>query len=100
MKDEFVMKKITPYTQLRKKHGWAQVDVAAEVGISKKTLSDYETGHREPPKRVVVLLDNFYKCNGELIKYWLKDIDFSQIKKIRMFGGTIRILRKYVFDKL
>ena len=100
MKDEFVMRKITPYTQLRKKHGWAQVDVAAEVGISKKTLSDYETGHREPPKRVVVLLDNFYTCNGELIKYWLKNIDFSQLKKIRMFGRIIRILRKYVFGKL
>jgi transcriptional regulator with XRE-family HTH domain len=74
--------------------------VAAEVGISKKTLSDYETGHREPPKRVVVLLDNFYTCNGELIKYWLKNIDFSQLKKIRMFGRIIRILRKYVFGKL
>lgn len=74
--------------------------MAAEVGISKKTLSDYETGHREPPKRVVVLLDNFYTCNGELIKYWLKNIDFSQLKKIRMFGRIIRILRKYVFGKL
>ena len=74
--------------------------MAAEVGISKKTLSDYETGHREPPKRVVVLLDNFYTCNGELIKYWLKNIDFSQLKKIRMFGRIIRILRKYVFGNL
>lgn len=71
VKDEFIVKKITPYSRLRKWKGWAQIDVAEEVGICRKSLGDYENGYRDPPKHVATALDKLYGCNGELIKYWL-----------------------------
>ncbi|MDF2859035.1 MAG: helix-turn-helix protein [Neobacillus sp.] len=80
MKDEFIVKKITPYSRLRKWKGWAQIDVAEEVGICRKSLGDYENGYRDPPKRVATALDKLYGCNGELIKYWLST-KFSLVLK-------------------
>ena len=65
------MKRITPYTQLRKKHGWTQEFVAEHLGIHWRTLGNYEAGVRDAPKWVVVALDELYQTHGELIKYWL-----------------------------
>lgn len=65
------MRVITPFARLRKKRGFTQVDVAEEIGICRRTLSDYENGKREPPRCVVVELDDFYRCGGALIQYWL-----------------------------
>lgn len=101
MEDEFIMKKVTPYARLRKWKGWAQIDVAEEIGICRKSLSDYENGRKDPPKFVVLALDKLYKTQGELIRYWLKS-KFSLVLKGKKNATltAIKIAGKKIFKSL
>ena len=71
LNDIVITKRITPYTQLRKKRGWTQEFVAEHLGIHWRTLGNYEAGIRDAPKWVVVALDDLYDAHGELINYWI-----------------------------
>lgn len=97
MEDIIITKRITPYTQLRKKRGWSQEFVAEHLGIHWRTLGNYEAGVRDAPKWVVVALDELYGANGELVKYWLHcKLSISFIGKIQ----RIKILSKKVQRKI
>lgn len=85
----------TLYSRIRKFRGWFQIDVAEELGITRKTLSNYETGKYDPPKEIVLKMDEFYKCDGELIKYWLK-AKFSWKKKNTIWTAIQTVFRKFL----
>jgi len=38
----------------RKRMGWDQVDIAARLGIHQRTVANYETGHTEPKRSVLL----------------------------------------------
>ena len=50
---------------LREDHDLKQKTVAAQLGISQQTYSNYENGHREIPICAVVALANFYKVSTD-----------------------------------
>ena len=95
MKDEFRVVKTPPYSSLRKWRGLSQDVVADFIGICRKTLSRYETGKDDPPKWVVLELDRFYNCKGELIKYWL-ETKLSWKKKNTIWTAIQTVFRKFL----
>lgn len=46
--------------ELRKKHGYSQVEIARQCHIAQNTLSQYETGIRTPTKRVIEALSQIF----------------------------------------
>lgn len=52
---------------LREDHDLKQKTVAARLGISQQTYSNYENGHREIPISAVVALANYYKVSTDYL---------------------------------
>ncbi|MDE7131789.1 MAG: helix-turn-helix domain-containing protein [Lachnospiraceae bacterium] len=52
---------------LRDDHDLKQKTVAAHLGISQQTYSNYENGHREIPIWVVVALAKYYKVSTDYL---------------------------------
>lgn len=52
---------------LREDHDLKQKTVAAHLGISQQTYSNYENGHREIPIWAVVALANYYKVSTDYL---------------------------------
>lgn len=52
---------------LREDHNLKQKAVAARLGISQQTYSNYENGHREIPISAVVALANYYKVSTDYL---------------------------------
>ena len=53
---------------LREDHDLKQKAVAARLGISQQTYSNYENGHREIPISAVVALANYYKVSTDYLR--------------------------------
>lgn len=68
-----VYKTITPYKKLRDYYRLRADYVADMLGVSESTLFNYERDGGRIPKDVILRMDDFYKCEGELIRYWLKN---------------------------
>lgn len=96
MEDEFQVIKVTPYARLRKWRGIGQEVLAGLIGICRKSLSDYERGKKDPPKHVVIALDEFYKCKGELIDYWIKTKFSWRKKKNTIWTAIQTVLKKFL----
>lgn len=52
---------------LREDHDLKQKTVAARLGISQQTYSNYENGHREIPTSAVVALADYYKVSADYL---------------------------------
>lgn len=50
-------------SQLRKRYGFRQREVALAIGVNIITLSGYEVGRSEPPEEVLVRLADFYSVS-------------------------------------
>lgn len=62
MKNE---KLTTKLRELRKAHGYKQVEVASALGISRQAYSNYETGDRTPDSSTLYKLAGFYNISVE-----------------------------------
>ena len=52
---------------LREDRDLMQKEIAAVLGIDQRVYSNYETGKREIPTRIVVKLADFYKTSTDYI---------------------------------
>lgn len=52
---------------LREDRDLKQKTVAADLGISQQTYSNYENGHREIPTWVVIALTEYYKVSADYL---------------------------------
>ena len=52
---------------LREDHDLVQKDVAAVLGIDQRVYSNYETGKREIPSRLVIKLADYYETSTDYI---------------------------------
>lgn len=41
---------------VRQKHGWTQQQLANALGVSRRTIVNWENGHQEPPLMLMVAL--------------------------------------------
>lgn len=53
--------------QLRKKEGYSQKEIAAQIGVSQATYSAYERGRNEPPAEILVRLSYLYQKSVDTI---------------------------------
>lgn len=49
--------------ELRKKHGYSQIEIAKQCNIAQNTLSQYETGIRTPTRRVIETLSQIFEVS-------------------------------------
>lgn len=55
---------------LRKQHGYTQVELAKLLGIAQNTLSQYETGYRRPTTKVIMNMAKILEVStNELLGY-------------------------------
>lgn len=52
---------------LREDHDLVQKEVAAYLGIDQRVYSNYETGKREIPTRLICMLADFYETSTDYI---------------------------------
>jgi transcriptional regulator with XRE-family HTH domain len=68
----------TPYVTLRtlaRSHGRTQEDIAAQLGVTPKTLGKYETGARAIPSRLLVPFVEAYSIHAEDIVWGIRTED-------------------------
>lgn len=70
---------------LREDNDLKQKTVAAYLGVSQQTYSNYENGHRDIPLRVILKLSNYYKVSAD----YLLGIDDG-------YPGSTNLNRKYL----
>lgn len=89
--------KMTPYKKARLRKGVSQIRAYIELCISKRSIIRYEQGEIDPPKDVVLRMDSYYGCGGQLVDCWLGKVKFSSEKrKIACVGAqTIKSLKKF-----
>lgn len=51
---------MTNLINLRKKRGYTQAQMAANIGISRQAYSNYELGNREPDNNTLLTIANFF----------------------------------------
>lgn len=64
------------YQALRVYRGWTRIRAAMETAMSQDTVRRIEKG-KEPAKDQVLMMDQTYGCNGELVDYWLGRLKLS-----------------------
>lgn len=52
---------------LREDHDLVQKEIAAVLGIDQRVYSNYETGKREIPTRLLVILADYYNTSTDYI---------------------------------
>ncbi|MBR3802210.1 MAG: helix-turn-helix transcriptional regulator [Clostridia bacterium] len=52
---------------LREDHDLMQKEIAAILGIDQRVYSNYETGKREIPTRLLIILADYYKTSTDYI---------------------------------
>ena len=52
---------------LREDHDLVQKEIAAVLGIDQRVYSNYETGKREIPTRLLVMLADYYNTSTDYI---------------------------------
>lgn len=52
---------------LREDHDLMQKEIAAILGIDQRVYSNYETGKREIPTRLLIILADYYKTSVDYI---------------------------------
>ena len=52
---------------LRKMHGFSQDELAEKIGVSRQTLSKYETGENDIPTAVWKALADFYQVSVDYL---------------------------------
>ena len=57
---------------MRKIHGYSQDELADKIGVSRQTLSKYETGENDIPTEILIRLSQLYNVN---IDYLLDQTD-------------------------
>ncbi len=66
----------TRLRSLRNRHGWSQEFVGFELGVSKATVSKWETGRAEPSIQHLSALKRLYAVDGATLD-WLIDGEFA-----------------------
>ena len=54
-------------TELRKYHDFSQEQLAEMIGVSRQTLSKYETGENDIPTRILIQLAEIYGTSIDYI---------------------------------
>lgn len=83
------------YLALREFRGWSREKASMFTAMSPKTIERIDKG-KDPTKDQIQMMDKAYRCNGELIDYWLGRLKLScqtikkalEIKKNRLCGNT------------
>ena len=69
---------------LRKKSGMSQEELAEHLGVSRQSVSKWETGENYPSMQNIVCLCDIFKCKmNDLVHESFEDIDFMD-KEIKM----------------
>jgi transcriptional regulator with XRE-family HTH domain len=54
---------------LRRKHGWTQVEMAEFLGVDRSYLSEIETGKKDPSLRVLkTIADGFHLTLAQMLR--------------------------------
>lgn len=59
---------------LRERHGWSQEHVGFELGVTKATVSKWETGRAEPSLRHLSLIRRLYADDGASLDYLIDGV--------------------------
>lgn len=89
--------KSTPYREAREACGLSQWQAALQIPTSKSSMNRYELGKSEPPRDVVVRMDEVYGCGGQLIRKWI-DAKFSFGAKKKAILTAIKIALRKIFN--
>ena len=54
-------------TELRKYHNFSQEELAEMIGVSRQTLSKYETGENDIPTQILIKLAKFYETSTDYL---------------------------------
>ncbi|MFR9166144.1 MAG: helix-turn-helix domain-containing protein [Dysgonomonas sp.] len=80
--------------KLREEKGWTQKDLASRIGVSLKTVTNYETGGKIPESKIPILNDVFYAGNENKKDSFLETS--SGVKYFELPGGLYRMRVPFV----
>ena len=61
------MEQLTRIKELRKEMGLTQTQLAKEVGLNFRSISDYERGRLEPSIQTIRSLCKFFECTSDYL---------------------------------
>ena len=66
--------------ELRKSLNLSQTELANKIGVSQRSISDFENGNRSPDARILIKLADFFQVSTDvLIGRNFKSINFSKL---------------------
>lgn len=74
-----ICKTVTPYKKLRDYYRLTPDYVADILGVSVSSLYKYERDGSYIPKEIILHMDKLYRCNGQLVQYWLENNPSSEL---------------------
>jgi len=79
---------------LRTQKKLSQTELAEKMGLSRQSLSNYETGKREPELSYIIKFADFFDCSIDYMIF--NDIanDFSNLREINAIDDTNEIESK------
>lgn len=89
--------------QIRKKWGFDQVQFAKELGLSKQTISNYETGIRQPGLDIIINIAKTFSVSTDYILCRIDDENIANIpikKALPLTNGAIENIRKHCYVRL
>lgn len=86
--------------ELRKMHGLSQTELAKQLGIAQNTLSQYETGYRNPTSRVIMNIAKLFGVSTNDVLGYPKpniaennpaDFSLSNVTKVEQTTSTDQV---------
>lgn len=84
---------------LREKHALTQEDLANKLGISRASLSHYETSRREPDYETINKIANFFKVSVDYLLGRTDKPDQSLDQDVREFVDSLELSDDKILEK-
>jgi transcriptional regulator with XRE-family HTH domain len=77
--------------QLREKHGLTQEDLAGKIGISRASLSHYETSRREPDYDTITKIATLFRVSTDYLLGRTNDSDKQLDTEVQQFVDSLEL---------
>ncbi|MCL2556013.1 MAG: helix-turn-helix transcriptional regulator [Firmicutes bacterium] len=57
----------TRIRELREEKGWTQMQLAKEIGVNRRSISEYERGRVEPSIQTIKALCKLFECTSDYL---------------------------------
>ena len=84
---------------LRKTHGWSQIDLAERLKVNKSTVAYYETGERSPSYDVLIRMCDLFSVSSDYIIRGIDDTQYAVNSLPSEQAAAIRTILTALHDR-